>query len=234
MNKNDIRERAAKKQRRDLVALWAFFALWCGGVLAAFYWVAIRQSSPVGALIVGPMALLAIYYIWSMIRVTLDDRKFGVVSLTPSTRAALPGEQFKAVLRFHDRAPQLAHIDAELRCLGVTLETRSRMGIVPVENLEWSHLQTFPLRHDRADIVFDIPADARATDLPGERRGESGWQRLRIEPGKALRFHRWELLVTARIKGLDLIRNFPVVVNPVQGAAAPKQAGDTPKTSSPP
>ncbi len=224
MKNADVRGEAARKQRRDLLVLWAFFAVWGGGAAAAFYIFAIKAYTPLGAAISGTLALLGAYFIWCMIRMTADEAKFGVVSLVPSPRTVQPGGKLQATLRFHDKAPDLPQINAELRCVRVTLARRSRTGIVPTEETAWSARADFPLRKSgvdaRAEIGFDIPAQAPATDLPGERPGESGWQRLHIGPRDALQYHRWELFVSAELPGIDLERNFPIVIEPVPDGKA--------------
>ena len=215
MNESSRRDAAARKQRRDLIGLWIFFLVWSGGALAAFYLFAIKASSLLGALITAPMAVLGVYFIWRMTRVTADDMKFGVVSLTPLlSQPACPGGRFEAVLQFHDRAPALTEIDAELRCIAVTIFRRSQSGVVPSEQVAWSSRKKISLRNNRADIAFDIPGDAPVTNLPGERQSESGWHSLPMEAGKALQYHRWEIFVTAGVPGIDLERNFPVIVEP--------------------
>jgi hypothetical protein len=215
MNESSPRDAAARKQRRDLIGLWIFFLVWSGGALAAFYLFAIKASSLLGAVITAPMALLGVYFIWRMTRVTADDVKFGVVSLTPLlSQPACPGGRFEAVLQFHDRAPALTEIDAELRCIAVTIFRRSQSGVVPSEQVAWSSRKKISLRNNRADIAFDIPGDAPVTNLPGERQSESGWHSLPMEAGKALQYHRWEIFVTAGVPGIDLERNFPVIVEP--------------------
>lgn len=207
------RDDVARKQRRDLIILWAYFIVWTSIALAFFYVFAIRASSLFGGLISGSMVLLGLFWIWNMARATANEAKFGVVSLTPAKRPACPGGRLEAILRFHDQVPGFSGIDAELRCVAVTIIRRSKTGVAPLEEIAWSTRKTFPLRRDHAAIGFDIPADAPATDLPGERASESGWHSLPMEPGKALRFHRWELFVTARAPGLDLERGFPVVID---------------------
>jgi hypothetical protein len=215
------RDDVARKQRRDLIILWAYFIVWTSIALGFFYIFAIRASSLFGGLISGSMVLLGLFWIWHMARATANEAKFGVVSLTPARRPACPGGRLEAILRFHDQLPGFAEIEAELRCVAVTIIKRSQTGVAPHEQIAWSTRKTFPLHRDRADIGFDIPADAPATDLPGERASESGWHSLAMEPGKALRFHRWELFVTARAPGLDLERGFPVVIDPrVKSTAA--------------
>lgn len=214
------RDDVARKQRRDLIILWAYFIVWTSIALGFFYIFAIRASSLFGGLISGSMVLLGLFWIWHMARATANEAKFGVVSLAPAKRPACPGGRLEAILRFHDQAPGFAGIDAELRCVAVTIIRRSKTGVAPLEEVAWSTRKTFPLRHDHAAIGFDIPADAPATDLPGERASESGWHSLPMEPGKALRFHRWELFVTARAPGLDLERGFPVVIDPREKSSA--------------
>jgi len=226
MSDASIRSAAARKQRRDLIILWVFFLVWIGGSFAAFYIFAIKAFTPLGALISGVLALSGVYYLWRMTRATVDDVKFGVVSLTPSSRPACPGGRFEAVLRFHDRAPELPEIEAELRCVAVTIVRRSSTGVAPLEQLAWSTHKKFPLLNKRADLAFDIPGDAPVTNMPGERPSESGWHRLPMEAGKALQYHRWEVFVTAGVSGVDLERGFPVIVEPVPKRTAPTSKQD--------
>ena len=208
-----------------MIGLWAFFLVWTGGAMAAFYLFAIKASSLLGALITGPMVLLGFGFIWVMTRTTANEVKFGVVSLIPLlSQPACPGGRFEAVLQFHDRAPQLTEIDAELRCIAVTIFRQSQRGVVPSEQVAWTSRKTFPLRNKRADLAFDIPGDAPVTNLPGERQSESGWHSLPMEAGKALQYHRWEVFVTAGVPGIDLERNFPVIVEPANKFTAPKLA----------
>lgn len=214
------RDDVARKQRRELLVLWAYFIVWTSIALGFFYIFAIRAPSLLGGLITGAMVLLGIGYIWAVTRMTLGEAKFGVVSLTPFARPAIPGGRLNAVLRFHDQPPRIPEIDAELRCVAVTIVKRSNSGVVPTEHVAWSTRQSFSLRHDRADIGFAIPADAAVTDLPGERPSESGWHSLPMEPGKALRYHRWEILVKASVPGMDFERSFPVVIDPPQAGRA--------------
>jgi hypothetical protein len=214
------RDDVARKHRRDLIILWAYFIGWTSVALVFFYIFAIRASSLLGGLITGFMVLVGLAYIWAMTRATADEAKFGVVSLTAARRPACPGGRLEAVLRFHDKTPGFSQIDAELRCVAVTIIRRSSTGTTPSEQVAWSTRKTFPLLGNRADIVFDIPPDAPVTDLPGERASESGWNSLPTEPGKALRFHRWEVFATASVPGLDLERGFPVVIDPAKTGTA--------------
>lgn len=228
MTINDPRSDAARKQRRDLILGWAFFAVWAVGCFAGFYLFAFKARSLPGSLITGFMAIFGAYFLWRMFHITADEMKFGVVSLTPSSRPPRPGGQLKAVLKFHDRAPGLKELDAELRCLRVSFERRSGQGISQSEEIVWSERKPIALHHDRADVMFSIPEGAPPTSLPGERRGETGWHSLQFEPGRPLHFHRWEIYFTARVPGFDLERNFPVVIEPadvatsaITGAAPP-------------
>ena len=224
MNEPSRRDAAARKQRRDLIGLWVFFLVWTGAAAGFFFIFAIKASSLGGALITGPMLLLGVYFMWRMTRLTADEAKFGVVSLTPLSAPACPGGRFEAVLQFHDRTLALTEIDAELRCIAVTIFRRSQSGVVPSEQVAWSSRKKIPLWNNRADLGFDIPGDAPVTNLPGERQSESGWHSLPMEPGKALQYHRWEIFVTAGVPGIDLERNFPVIVEPGRKSMAPKLA----------
>lgn len=219
MQQSGTRELASKLERRDIIGAWIFVSIWCVFTFGIFYVFAFRAKSVFGGSISGVMALLGVYMLWQTIRLTLDLRKFGVVSLTPRQGLPLrPGGQYVAQLKFHDTSPAAREIEAELLCQHVTWSRGTKGATDVSEETVWTTRKAFPLRQTglgaSAEINFEIPADARPTDLPGERSGDSGWKRFRLEEGKPLHFHRWEVAVTAQVPGLDLERSFAVVIEP--------------------
>lgn len=219
MQQSGTRELASKLERRDIIGAWIFVSIWCVFTFGIFYVFAFRAKSVFGGSISGVMALLGVYMLWQTIRLTLDLKKFGVVSLTPRQGLPLrPGGRYVAQLRFHDTSPAVREIEAELLCQHVTWSRGTKGATDVSEETVWTTRKAFPLRQTglgaSAEISFEIPADARPTDLPGERSGDSGWKRFRLEQGKPLHFHRWEVAVTAQVPGLDLERNFAVVIEP--------------------
>lgn len=240
MHQSGTRELASKLQRRDLIGIWIFVTVWCVFTFALFYVFAFQAKSVFGASVTGLMALIGVYMLWRTIRMTLDAQKFGVVSLTPRQGPPVrPGGRFAAQLKFHDTSPAAREIEAELLCRHVTWSKDLRGGTAVEEETVWTARNTFPLRQTglgaSAEISFDIPADARPTDLPGERPGDSKWTRFRLETGKPLHFHRWEVAVAARTPGLDLERSFPVVIEPAPaGAGADTQEAAAISAAPPP
>ncbi len=219
MHQSGSRDIASRLERRDLIGIWIFVSIWCAGTFAFFYVFAFRAKSVFGGSVTGFMALLGVYMLWRTIRLTLDMQKFGVISLTPRQGLPVrPGGRYVAQLKFHDTSPAAREIVAELLCQHVTWSKGTRGSTAVSEETAWTTRKAFPLRQTglgaNAELSFDIPADARPTDLPGERPGESGWTRFSLEEGKPLHFHRWELAVTAQVPGLDLERSFAVVIEP--------------------
>lgn len=219
MQTSDIRDKASKEQRNGLVASWIFVLIWCACTFAGFYIFAFQARSVFGGAITGLMALLGVYMLWHTIRETLASQKFGVVSLTP--RQGLPprpGGKLTAQLKFHDKAPEATEIEAELRCQYVTWSRGSRGKTDVSEEKVWTNSKVFSLRNTgmaaSADISFDIPADARPTDLPGERPSEPVSSKRYPAAGELMHFYRWEVAIVAKVRGLDLERSFPVVIDP--------------------
>jgi hypothetical protein len=205
---------------------WLFIVIWCALTFFSFYMVAIRGNSIGGSLVSGLMALFGVYMAWRRVRMTLDLKKFGVVSLTPRPGApARPGGQFVALLRLHETSPATTEIEAEIRCQHVRVCRSSKGGVVVTEEAVWTSRKGFPLRQRglgaSAEISFDIPADARPTDLPEDRGGESAKMRFICEGGEPRHFHRWEVAFLAQVSGLDLDRGFVVIIEPDLAAATP-------------
>lgn len=208
---------------RETELPWLFIVIWCALVFSSFYMVvAFRSESLVGLFVTGLMSLLGVHFIWRKVRKTLDVRKFGVVSFTQrwDTRAC-PGGQLAARLRIQDSVPAAREIEAEIRCHRVTWSTGSRKPIVS-ELVVWSSTKRFPLLQSGlgtgAEINFDIPADAKPTDLPEDRGDESALLRFRREGGETRHYHRWEIVVIVQVPGVDLERSFTVIIEPNQAA----------------
>ena len=199
---------------------WFFIVIWCALTFSSFYMVAFRGNGVhLSAFVVGPMALLGVYMAWRRVRMALDLKKFGVVSLTPRPGApARPGGRFVALLRVQDKCPAATKIEAEIRCKHVVVSKGSKGGGVVTEEAVWTSRTSFPLRQSglgaSAEISFDIPSDARPTNLPEDRGGESALMQFRREGGEPQHFHRWEVAVVAQVPGLDLDRGFTVIIEP--------------------
>jgi hypothetical protein len=206
--------------------LWLIIFVWCAIWFFAFYTMAVRGDNPVGVVTAGLAVLLGIYIGWRGVRVALDLKKFGVVSLTPRLGApARPGGRFVGLLRFQDKFPAMPEVEAEIRCQRVTWRAWLSGKTSSDEEVVWSSRERFPLRRRGlgagAEISFDIPADARPTDLAEEHRDE--FDRFSREGGEARHFHRWEIAVVAQVPGIDLDRDFAIVIEPDPATAAPEK-----------
>ena len=215
---------AARKQRQSLLAGWVVVILTCSGFLGLLLAVLLSRHPSAGGTLFGVLfagfgLLFGLTMLPPLLQRTAEARRFGVISLTPSPEKVIPGGKFKAILTFHDRTPPLAAVDVELRCLRIGV-FHARQGNGETEEPVWSTRSSVPLRGNSAAIVVDIPADARATDLPGERPGENAYQSMSIPPGVTLRFHRWEMRITAALPEVSLDRWFPVIVDPDPRAGA--------------
>jgi hypothetical protein len=180
-------------------------------------YMAFRQDRLDAMAIAGLAVLLGVYIGWRGVRVALDLKKFGVVSLTPRLGApARPGGRFVGLLRFQDKFPAMPVIEAEIRCQHVTWRAWLSGKTSRTEEVVWSSRERFPLRRRGlgvgAEISFDIPADARPTDLAEEHSDE--FDRFSREGGEARHFHRWEIAVVAQVPGIDLDRGFAIVIEP--------------------
>lgn len=204
---------------------WLFISLWCALWFFTFY-MGLRQDRPIGVALAGLMALLGINMGWRRIRMALDLKKYGVVSLTQRLGTpARPGGRFVGLLRFQDKFPASPEIEAEIRCQHVTWQTWSSGKTSRSEEVVWSSRERFPLRRRGlgagAEISFDIPADARPTDLAEEHDKE--FDQFRLDGGKSRHFHRWEIAVLAQVPGIDLDRGFAVLIGPDPATVAPEK-----------
>jgi hypothetical protein len=195
---------------------WLIIFVWCALWFFVSY-MAFRQDRLDAMAIAGLAVLLGIYIGWRGVRVALDLKKFGVVSLTPRLGAsARPGGRFVGLLRFQDKVPAMPEIEAEIRCQHVTWFAYSSGKASRTEEVVWSSRERFPLRcrglGAGAEISFDIAADARPTDLAEEHDEE--FDRFRRDGGEARHFHRWEIAVVAQVPGIDLDRGFSIVIEP--------------------
>jgi hypothetical protein len=214
------REPASKAQKRDVIGAWIFCALWCGISFPIFYWIAFRSDSLSGAVISGILALFGVLMLWTALGLTMDYMKFGAIALTPQQAPMRTGGTVSAIVEFLDNAPATSEIEAELKCLQVTWSRGSRGSVAVSEETAWSQRHTFRLRNTglnvSAVLSFNIPPDARPTDLPGEGPGDAGWTRMTLKTtdGSPQHYYRWEIQVTAKAPGLDLDRVFKVTVEP--------------------
>lgn len=203
---------------------WLFIIIWCALMFFSFYMASIRGNSIGGGLMTGLMALLGVYMAWRRVRMALDLKKFGDVSLTPRLGTpARPGGRFVGLLRFQDKFPAMPGIEAEIRCQHVTWCAGMLGKASRTEEVVWSSRERFPLRRRGlgagAEISFDIPSDARPTDLAEEHGDE--FDRFRRDGGEARHFHRWEVIVAAELPGIDLDRGFAIVIEPDLAATTP-------------
>lgn len=228
------KEVAAKAQRSDIIAGWIFATLWCGGTFPFFYLATFKSFHAVSAVLTGFLALCGVIMLWTVGSMTLDYLKFGVVAFTPRRETVRPGDQVAGLVEFLDNPPTSSEIEVELLCQHVTWSRGVRGSTVVSEETAWSARRNFPLRQTgsgaSAAITFDIPSDARPTDLPGERPSKSGWIRIKLEQGKPLHYHRWEIRVIARVPGLDLERSFKVVVEPAAASRSVPAISDAAPT----
>lgn len=204
---------------------FAYSTVWCAFSFYSYYFFAVKHRDLAGGSVATIFVLIGLRFMWTSVRMAMDAAKFGSISLT-SSMPAHPGGVFKASLIFHDHIRDLHRIDAELHCIRHEYVWAVKRTTL-VEAIERTMRGSFPVRtgglDSRAEIRFAIPRDAPATDAPGERGGES--RPAKIE---GTVFYRWEVVVSAKAKGLDLERQFAVIVDPApELPASTSQALDT-------
>jgi hypothetical protein len=217
--------RQSETRYTAILWFWLIIFVWCTIWIFTFYMM-FRQDRLDAMAIAGLAVLLGIYIGWRGVRFALDLKKFGDVSLTPRLGApARPGGRFVGLLRFQDKFPAMPEVEAEIRCQRVTWRAWLSGKTSRTEEVVWSRRERFPLRRRGlgagAEISFDIPADARPTDLAEEHSDE--FDRFSREGGEARHFHRWEIAVVAQVPGIDLDRDFAIVIEPDPATAAPEK-----------
>lgn len=167
------------------------------------------------------------WFFWRAVRGTLDYRRFGKVDILPHKTAARPGGKLGVTLQFARQPPAIAELEATLRCETRTYFHDPYKGVKLIGPIEaiWSESRRFVLarRHGSARCVaeFDLPADAKPSDLPQEScnavhpPGDYAEHPPKdsIEVNSRRTFHAWRITFTAGLPGVDFQRTYRVSVD---------------------
>lgn len=214
----------------SIVRLWwtaGFFNLiWLvilfGYLILAEQW---KSSTLLGIAVIGSGGG---WLFWRAVRDTLDYRHFGKVELVPHYTVARPGGKLGVTLQFARQPSVISELEATLRCEARRYYHNPFKGIRltgPIEAV-WTQSRRLVLARRSGsatcDAEFDLPADAKPSDLPGERYNDKqpSVDNDEYPPSDSIEidtyrtFHTWRLTFTADVPGVDLERTFRVCVAP--------------------
>jgi hypothetical protein len=217
--------------RADIVRLWwtaGFFNLVLLVILSGYLAIAEQWKSPVllGFAVIGSGGG---WFFWRAVRDTLDYRRFGNVDIIPHNTVARPGGKLGVTLQFARQPPAITELESTLRCEARPYYHDPFKGVRLIGPIEavWTESRRFVLasRSGSARCVaeFDLPADAKPSDLPRECYNdkhppgdyEEHPPKDSIEINARRTFHAWRLTFTADVPGVDFQRTYRVNVAPV-------------------
>ncbi len=172
------------------------------------------------------------WFFWRAVRDTIDYRRFGKVDIILHNTVARPGGKLGVTLQFARQPPAITELEATLRCEARLYYHDPFKGVRLIGPLEavWTESRRFVLERRsgsaRCVAEFDLPADAKPSDLPQESYNDKHPQwdyeehlpRDAIEVNARRTFHAWRLTFTADVPGVDFQRTFRVSVATVLDA----------------
>jgi hypothetical protein len=142
----------------------------------------------------------------------LERLKFAKMPLRLVRHPLSPGEQLTATLQLGGRGAGLSAVNARLACVEVVYRREApgpgmnRATMTVDERDSWSSEAVFPVSESPSGrlvrIDIGIPADLPVTSAPEGPHG--------VQLGRE--YYRWELTLRAELKGVDLDRTYPILV----------------------